>query len=253
MSNSNLRQIGKFFLLRECIFSSSSIYKYKKYSRSIKLICVDIRWFFKKKYLIITKPKESARLRRHTHSGLCEPKIKLCWTTISSHRCSMRLARYNFKVTHRAGKYNRADYLSRNQSTRRTASLVNKSKYTNLIAAISTNTAISEAEIVEATKADEILKIVSAMIQSGNISKDQRVKPYVKLLIELTITSSSLILRGNRIIIPTYLKRKVFALAHTCVNSLHLVREKSKALVWLILLILHESISKRESVVSFSW
>lgn len=130
-------------------------------------------------------------------------------------RWCLRLMPYKFKVTHKPGLGNIADFLSRNPEKDMKTSRVDVNiadRYVNMIASSSIPRAISKKEFLNAIEQDTKLKsVIDNMKNNKRISEE----PYAKIFTELSVTSSGLLLRGNRVVIPESLRQRVMKIAHS--------------------------------------
>ena len=154
-------------------------------------------------------------------------------------RWQLRLQQYDFTVTYRPGEGNPADYLSRHPVTNLPYKRSVAEEYVNYIATNAVPKAMSLEEIKSVTEVDPTLQAVKACLQSGkwHTAKElfptancDDLKSFEKLKSELTETSSGLLLRGTRIVIPQELRPRAVKLAHEghqgIVKTKKLLREK---------------------------
>ena len=141
-------------------------------------------------------------------------------------RWALRLQPYQLTVRYRKGEENPADYMSRHPSKQaQPASRQEKvaEEYISYIATTSTPKALKPDEIAAATARDSTLQAVIIAVRTGKwfaAAKHPNVdsaayKALEQVKGELTIcTSTQVILRGSRIVIPAELQRRVVDLAH---------------------------------------
>lgn len=157
-------------------------------------------------------------------------------------RWALRLQPYQLTVVYRKGDGNPADYMSRHPSKQSiTASRQQKiaEEYVSYIATTSTPKALKLSDIEAATVNDPTLQAVSEAVQRGNWHEtasrpDVDASTYhllTKVKDELTVCSTSnIILRGTRIVIPKVMQEHVVKLAHEghqgLVKTKALLREK---------------------------
>ncbi len=127
---------------------------------------------------------------------------------------------------YRIGEENPADYMSRHPSTdAEPCSRQEKvaEEYVNYIATTSTPTALTLSMVAETTGRDPTLRAVMDAVRSGrwyNVAKHPTVDPdtfrtYERLKDELTVgTTTQVIIRGTKLVIPKELQRRVVDLAH---------------------------------------
>ena len=147
-------------------------------------------------------------------------------------RWLLRLSPYDYTVEHTPGKFNIADFFSRNPIE--SAPLENiADKYINMIVNFAIPNAITTQQIVEATLTDSELQLLSKLIMSNDKRKPRipySLREYKNIFNELTLTDEGIILRGNLIVIPHKLQKHILALAHVghqgIVKTKALVRSK---------------------------
>lgn len=159
-------------------------------------------------------------------------------------RWILKLQEYDFCVFYEPGKTNPADYLSRHplpttQATSREEKAAEQ--HINYIAANAVPKTMTLQEIKDATKADDCLKACMEAIRSGSwekIAKQSQNESFSSdfsslkaVKDELTVnTTSDLVLRNNRIVVPKALKERIVDIAHEghqgVVKTKQLLREK---------------------------
>ena len=135
------------------------------------------------------------------------PKSK---QTARLERLSLRLQAYDVKIIYKPGDSNPADYMSRYVELKPDGQKSAVEEYINFIADYAVPKAMSQEEIVEATRTDTVLQEVAQLIQSGKwfqATGDAKLFRGVKE--ELTLTENSLILRGCRMVIPEKFKTEL--------------------------------------------
>jgi hypothetical protein len=144
-------------------------------------------------------------------------------------RWMLRLLPYKFKMIHKPGKENIADFLSRNPTKTDNGTDDHEEiaeAYINFITNASIPTAISRKQLVEETLNDVEMNDVKRLILNkptiGRLNQN-----FLQLRDQLTITEDGLILNGSRIIIPANLRKRIVEIAH----SGHLGMEKVKGLL----------------------
>ena len=157
-------------------------------------------------------------------------------------RWNLRLQSYNFRIVHTKGNQNPSDFLSRHTSLVESKQAEKLAEdYVNFLSLHAVPRAMTLAELQEATKADATLQYLIQVIRSGEWSEIQSVqsndvdKAQIKLFMnikdELTVNSNSnLVLRGQRIVLPTELQQRAVQIAHEghqgLVKTKKLLREK---------------------------
>jgi len=100
--------------------------------------------------------------------------------------------------------------------------------------------ALSREEISEATRKDGTLQEVMRLISAGqwdNLKPVEGVDPstlkiFANIRSELTSVDGNLVLRGNRIVVPEALQKRVVELAHECHQGLIKTRSLLGSKVW---------------------
>jgi hypothetical protein len=155
-------------------------------------------------------------------------------------RMCLRLQPYQLELVYKPGIYNEADYLSRHPSG---DSSDHKSRIDKQIDFICVN-ALSDytnadngltiQDIKDSTVQDPVLKEVMRLIASGGEWKKSLGDvfwPY-KLVREELSVSSGLVLRGDRIIIPSKLQKKVVQIAHATHQGIVKTKALLRETVW---------------------
>ena len=141
--------------------------------------------------------------------------------SIRSERIKMRHQDIPFKVEYQKGSKNAADFLSRH--ARSWSSLSSKEQeesndLTNLLYAIHVSPfidAISIKTIAEHTSNDVILQKLLKLVKDGKTyTSDPDLKPFCKILSEITYTSNGVLFKYDKIILPQSLHDTTVKLAH---------------------------------------
>ena len=102
-------------------------------------------------------------------------------------------------------------------------------EYINYVASNSIPKAMSQAEIVNATREDPALQRLEGCLRSGKWPAMPELRPFYPIRSELPVVNG-LVLRGRRIVIPVQLRRRTLQLAHEghqgIVRTKQLLREK---------------------------
>ena len=151
-------------------------------------------------------------------------------------RWILRLQQYHMRVTYSPGKGNPADYMSRPHHTNSSRENEQQTeRYLNFLISTCTPQALTPDIIKRETAKDRILQRVITAINTsnwnhpGNDSTDKEViQIFAKVRNELTVDpENTIVLKGNRIVIPTALQNQAIASAHEGHQGL----VKSKALI----------------------
>ena len=134
-------------------------------------------------------------------------------------RWALRLMKFSFDIIHKAGAFNIADYLSRHP--------VGEPDYEQceedqaFIAFITDNSVpktMTVDEVIKATKKDERLTALRSIIQgqaAASKELDESVRAeFARVIEELTVAESGIVLRGSRIVLPASLQERALAIAH---------------------------------------
>jgi hypothetical protein len=116
---------------------------------------------------------------------------------------------YNYKITHKPGKYNIEDYLSRNPVEMSDATSIGEEteSYVAFISEHSIPRAITREELIEHTASDKSLQALISYIrnhqnETSDVEMTQLVKSqFSKIRIEISITNDDLVMRGSRIVL----------------------------------------------------
>lgn len=160
-------------------------------------------------------------------------------------RWMIKLLEYNFEVEYQPGKSNPADYFSRHpiQMTEHKPPREEKmaEEHVNFITAHALPKTVGLDDIVQATRQDTVIQEAMKAMQTGrwhevikNSSPENSMELRRLYLVrnELSARDSDLLLRGNRIVIPTIMRKKVVQIAHE--GHQGIVRTKSllRTKVW---------------------
>jgi len=152
----------------------------------------------------------------------------------------LKLQSFNFEVLYSRGDLNPADYISRHLQAATQCDLIAESaeQYVNFVMTQATPKALSKENIIKATAQDATLQEVMRLISNGqwnNLKPVNGVDPSTLKICasvrnELTSVDGNIVLRGNRIVIPDALQKRVIELAHEGHQALVKLRFK----VWFI-------------------
>lgn len=192
-------------------------------------------YLFGAEYVVITdhKPLEGI---------LNKPTSK---PTARLERMCLRLLPYKMKVVYKPGKdnHNPADYLSRHPKEMEGHSSNHRSwldqqlekVYVNAILEYNTqySDAVSLQEIKQATLHDELLQKLIQIIASQTWDKihDPLFQSFKNVKDELTV-ADGIILRGDRIVIPSQLQKKVVNIAHSSHQGIVKTKKFLRETVW---------------------
>jgi hypothetical protein len=162
-------------------------------------------------------------------------------------RWSLRLQPYTPEIRYQKGSDNPADYLSRHPLPARQTSSKEEQMaedYVNYISSQAVPKAMSKQEILEASRDDPTMQVVTKLIVSGkwylvdnpmlwanNVDLDS-LKSYQRFNQVLSLTSDGLILRKNRIAVPHSLQKRIIELAHEGHQGVNRTKSLLREKVW---------------------
>ena len=144
----------------------------------------------------------------------------------------LKLQPNNFTVRYLKGSDNISDILSRtpiSETDNETCDLTEK--YVNYVMETSLPIALTLDELQQACETNETLIKVRKGIQTNKWGKSDALKPYRQIRNELSI-KDSIILKANKIIIPTSLQKRVLNLAHESHQGIVKTKQLLRQKVW---------------------
>ena len=158
-------------------------------------------------------------------------------------RWVMRVQTYDMEILHQVGADNPADYLSRHPSAiNKQSSREEKiaEEYVNYIVQTSLPKSMTLDTVLEETKKDKTLSVITDAILSGNWSsakantEEDCDKKTIQIMFqcrkELSVSAEGVVLKGKQIVLPKSLHTTAVKLAHTghqgIVKTLGLLRQK---------------------------
>ena len=185
-------------------------------------------YLYGSKFTIVTDHKPLVPLYNKVHS---KPSARL-------ENLILKLQQYTYEVVYRPGKNNPADYLSRHPLPT-TASEMDTEEHVNFVLTNAIAESVSLKDIEEAVKTDETSQSCKKAHLTNTWHKEiAKATGNVKTELvqlhpmkdEISVTSSGIILRGNRIVIPQSLRQSVINIAHEghlgVVKTKQLIRQK---------------------------
>jgi hypothetical protein len=142
-------------------------------------------------------------------------------------RWALRLLPYRFEVVHTKGSGNIADYLSRNpvaDELRQSDHELIAEQYLNFIAEAVRPRAVSRQELRDASATDKDIQEAKHMVADERLPSTG---PFKQIRAELLVSNDGLLMRGNRIVIPSQLQNQIVRIAH----GGHLGQVKTKQLL----------------------
>uniref|UniRef100_A0A2H1VFE7 RNA-directed DNA polymerase n=1 Tax=Spodoptera frugiperda TaxID=7108 RepID=A0A2H1VFE7_SPOFR len=143
-------------------------------------------------------------------------------------RCPAKDKAYNYKVVYYPGKNNIADSLSRLCPNHNSDSHDDE-HHINKIVEFARPMAVAMEDIVDKSKSDEDIQLVKSALSGNNW--DPKVNNYKLFEHELWL-HGDILLRGNKIIIPTVLRKQVLASAHEGHPGIVATKSRLRTKVW---------------------
>src|SRR6218665_1589320 len=155
-------------------------------------------------------------------------------------RWSIRLQPYDFRIIHKAGKDNPADYMSRHpmcdQGINDDRSQKVSEEYINFVISNAVPKAMTLEQIEEATASDVILQKIFKCIKSNNWKEAQESKDlrqFYNIRDELcSSVDAKILLRGTRIVIPQSPQTEVIRLSHEGHQGITKTKKLLRQKVW---------------------
>ena len=187
-------------------------------------------YLYGSRFTVVTDHKPLVPLFNHTFSS---PPARI-------ERWLLKLQQYEFELTYRPGPLNPADYLSRHPHDIRTTVDSVAEEHVNFILENAIPKSLTTAEIVDASKHDRIIQLVTRAIQENAWQRIiQQADPNAKAELqcfanvkdELGLAmDNTVILRDHRLVVPTCLRERIINIAHEghqgIVRTKQLIREK---------------------------
>lgn len=157
--------------------------------------------------------------------------------TIRIERLCLRMLPFKFRMEHRPGKGNPADYLSRRPMTNGISecSWVDHELQNICINAITSYSAhakpVNIKDIVEATKCDITLQKVIQMIEDGKWSNNPETRQFNHVKQELAV-HEGVLLRSDQVVIPQKLQKSVIQIAHASHQGIVKTKAFLRQTVW---------------------
>lgn len=143
-------------------------------------------------------------------------------------RWVLRLQSFKYNVKYRKGAANIADPFSRLPTVTEINEFENEGKF--MVLAILDSVAVDTDEIERASMNDPELCSVRECMQSGNWTKPE-VKPYEVFHNEMGIMDN-IVVRGNKMVIPTGLRNRMLTLAHEGHPGESLMKRRLRDRMW---------------------
>lgn len=149
--------------------------------------------------------------------------------SIRIERWALRIQEYDYEINYVKGKLNVADALSRMLKGEEINAGQAGEQFIYLLTAMNTPEAIKMAELQETSKVDELVSLVQEARETG--VWDEAVNRFKHCRDELAVVNGVL-LRGDRIYIPSSLRERVLNLAHEGHPGMSAMKRNLGARVW---------------------
>ena len=179
----------------------------EKEALAIVLACEKFEiYLIGKPFTLITDNKAVERIFRNPRS---KPPARIL-------RWNLRLMEFHFKIMHKSGCQNVADYLSRNPINNNFENTITKSEeeFVNSIEYYSKPSAIKLEEIIQATKKDKKIQKVIKSIQNNEFTNDLDIVLFKNIRNDLSVTKQGILVRDTRMVIPESLQNRAIQIAH---------------------------------------
>ena len=186
-------------------------------------------YLFGNSFKIVTDHKPLVPLFNNPHS---KPTTRI-------ERWLLKLQQYEFIMEYKPGKDNPSDFMSRHPRKITDNLTQLTEEHVNFVVTNATPNSISLDEIKEATQQDPVLQLAMEALMTNNwhnaklqVTGQDRssLDSLHRLRNELSVTTSNVLLRDQRIIIPQSLRKRIVDIAHEghqgIVKTKHLLREK---------------------------
>jgi hypothetical protein len=158
------------------------------------------------------------------HQPLCSIFNGKRQGSIRTERIKLRHQDIRFTVTYQRGKINQSDYLSRHEKPIEKLTREERQEaddLNNLLYMLHTTPIIDcmgIGTIAQATQNDPTLKKIATLVNQGltwiEKTESKEIQRFQKVLPELTMTANSIILKGEKIVLPSNLQDTAIRLAH---------------------------------------
>ena len=148
-------------------------------------------------------------------------------------RWSLRLMPYDFRIRHRPGIGNPADYLSRQPVFNQDSHKDDVEEYVNYVFSASIPKSITHEEILKATNEDEVLQELIRRIRGAKFNlKKRKSSMFDHVFHELCVTDENIVMRKQKIVIPLSLQERVISIAHEGHQGITKTKELLRTKVW---------------------
>ena len=145
-------------------------------------------------------------------------------------RWELRLTPFDFEVEHIPGKGNIADFLSRHPTEALKNEYDDSEEYINTILSPEH---ISKNEILQEINKDPLLQNLRQMIRNHRFNKKLlELKSFEKVFNQLSCTSEGLILKEEKLVIPSKFQDKIIQIAHEGHQGMVKTKQLLRSYVW---------------------
>ena len=160
----------------------------------------DFGYFFGQPFKLVT---DNSAIQLILSNTVSKPPARI-------ERMALRLSQFDFEIEHRLGLSNRADYYSRHPDKACSSAFLEEVKteqYINLVTYNAMPMSITRADVSAATKSDSEMQALLRWMRSGKYKRQLSELPasYRHIGDKLNVTEDGVLLRGQRILIPTSL------------------------------------------------
>ena len=133
-------------------------------------------------------------------------------------RLGLRLSQFDFNIEHRPGKSNISDYFSRYPddkfNLKDLSDQQQTERYINMVLTNAIPYAVSRAEISKATLEDKDLQELTKFAGNIKTKLPTHLSMYGKSIREISLYQDGILLRGQQIIVPKSVWKRIVQLAH---------------------------------------
>jgi hypothetical protein len=153
-------------------------------------------------------------------------------------RMALRLDQFDYRVQHRPGNTNVADYYSRHPCSGPSVTAfleeLRTERYVNAIALSAVPDAMSIEQVIQATQSDAEMQRLSQAIWKcrDGYKLPCELAQYKRVFDELCVSPDGLVMRGDRIVIPQGMREHVVALAHVGHQGVVKTKAYIRSRVW---------------------
>ncbi|MFY8166669.1 MAG: RNase H-like domain-containing protein, partial [Sediminibacterium sp.] len=146
-------------------------------------------------------------------------------------RWALRMSQFKYKVVHKPGLGNIADFLSRHP-LQNTDMNEDVEEFINMIVNNTITKTMTKEMILEETMKDVDLTKLKQMIKDGVYRPCTELKGFSNIFGELTVTDEGLILRDMRMVLPVSLHKKAIQIAHEGHQGIRKTKELLRSKIW---------------------